>query len=135
MGQREVGAIGGALECQGPEGQKARLASLVYKVLMGGMDCLGNQGWMGCMAEMGWMESLDWMAFQALQVQRGCLGRMESTAIRGKQAQEALLVQEGNVVYQVQGADQGRTGCTESRVSPGCAPGRWLEPAAGRRGC
>ena len=45
MGQREVGAIGGALECQGPEGQKARLASLVYKVLMGGMDYLGNQGW------------------------------------------------------------------------------------------
>ena len=53
MGQREVGAIGGALECQDPEAQKARLASLVYKVLTGGMDYLGNQGWMGCMAEMG----------------------------------------------------------------------------------
>ena len=59
MGPREVVAIGGALGCQGPEGQRARPAFLASRALMEGMDCQGNRGWMGCMAGMVWMESLD----------------------------------------------------------------------------
>ena len=59
MDPREVVAIVGAPECPGPVGPRVRLAFLVCRDLMEGMDCLGNQGWMGCMAGMDWMESLD----------------------------------------------------------------------------
>ena len=59
MGPREVVAIGGVPECLGPVGQRARLAFLASRALMGGTVYLGNQGWTGCMAGMGWMESPD----------------------------------------------------------------------------
>ena len=59
MEGRGVVAIGGALECLGPVGQRAKPAFLVSRALMEGTDCLGNQGWMGCMAGTGLTESLD----------------------------------------------------------------------------